>query len=173
MKNLKTFITIFAVVISTPTFATDKNIFSAGKWYVNGSGGTIKLNGLCSTCEDSGTGIQLHIGTRFNDHFITETGIAFGEAGNTNMVTVPFGVAGQIPIGGKFSLLGKGGIHFWRYDYPVPFFGRVQENGTDPYLGLGAEFDFNDNLSARFEWTRYLGDDIDVDAITGGIVIYF
>ena len=179
MKNLKTFVVICAMMMSTPAFATDK------EWYVGASGGLLTINDLADacaaariSCEDSGGGFQGMVGYHLNDNISVDLGFGVGfvevvSGVDADMGTIGLGATGYLPLGDQFSFYGKGGVHFWSIQYSSAL-GSASDDGTDPYLGLGAEFLFVEDLGVRAEYTRYFtGDDSDVDTVTIGLVAYF
>ena len=196
MKNLKTFIVICAMMMSTPAFAEDKN------WYVGLSGGLMELKDWESSCKNendqrvsckdgSGGIFQATIGKHFNDHISadltaglgsTEVATVDGEDFDANLLNLALGVTGYWPLGEKFSIYGKGGFHYWEMEVTNgDFLGlvdsiytvRESEDGFDPYLGAGAEFLLSENFGLRAELVRYYLDDDDMDTITFGLVAYF
>ena len=181
MKNLKTFIVICAMMMPTSAFAADK------EWYFIAHGGLLTINDACAgvnvPCQDSGGAFQGVLGYHLNDNISADFGVGFGymeiiSGVDVNVTNIGLGVTGYLPLGDQFSFYGKGGVHFWDIRASSAF-GSISDDGTDPYLGLGAEFLFGENqifsedVGLRVEYTRYFADANDVDTITGGLVVYF
>ena len=180
MKNLKTFVVICAMMMPTSAFAADK------EWYAGFHGGFLTINDLedeCAaagiSCRDYGGGFQGVVGYYLNENISVDLGIGVGfveiiSGVDADMTTIGLGATGYLPLGDQFSFYGKGGVHFWDIQYSS-IFGSASDDGTDPYLGVGAEFSTDDEiLGVRFEYTRYFtGDGNDVDTATIGIVAYF
>jgi OOP family OmpA-OmpF porin len=65
---------------------------------------------------------------------------------------------GILPMGNSFSLLGKAGLCHW-YDYPSGHEGayiyNLNSTGTSLTYGLGAKYDFTNNVGVRAEWERF------------------
>jgi len=72
---------------------------------------------------------------------------------------------GTLPIGGGFGLLGRIGYFHWKLQAattvsPFGLPGILESGGDTPMgynvdLGVGAKWDFAQNLGARLEYTRY------------------
>ncbi len=67
---------------------------------------------------------------------------------------------GSYPLGNNFSLLGKAGICKWA-DHALGYEGGISYNleafseGYSLTYGIGAKYDFADNLGVRAEWERF------------------
>ncbi|WP_286240447.1 outer membrane beta-barrel protein [Neptuniibacter halophilus] len=99
------------------------------------------------------------------------------------------GLRGNYALNDAFTLFGRAGLLNWESDltlagtatidgvaYTGSFSGEAAD-GTDPYLGLGVEYNFNENLSAKLQYNRYFldfeGEDLDVDTFTAGLSYRF
>jgi len=95
------------------------------------------------------------------------------------IVSVPFD---------KFKAYAKAGVYFWEMDaslyatgtliydgiaYAANVKADASESGEDLYFGLGASYDFTDQVAVRTDWTRYKVSDHDIDIFAVGIVIKF
>lgn len=140
---------------------------------------------------------KLFGGYQFNRHFALELGRAdLGEFGFHTDTTGPAGRlggeikadawfldgVGMVPLNDRFSLLGRVGITRWDLDLRgrgtingAPLSVGADDDGVGWKLGLGAEYSFNRQFSARLEWERYndVGDkdnpgkdDVDVFGLT-------
>ena len=68
------------------------------------------------------------------------------------------GVDGYLPLGDRARLLARGGMLMWELGARVVVLGvaaRDSEEGNDPYLGIGAEFDVLPALSVAASFSRY------------------
>ncbi len=99
------------------------------------------------------------------------------------------GVRGMMPLNEKFGIYGRAGFINWESDASLSgtvtlngtsasgsYSGEVAD-GTDPYLGLGLEYKFAKVASVHADWSRYMldyeGEDLDVDALTLGVTLYY
>ncbi len=88
----------------------------------------------------------------------------------------------------KFKAYAKAGVYFWEMDaslfatgtliydgiaYAANVKADASESGEDLYFGLGASYDFTDQVAVRTDWTRYKVSDHDIDIFAVGIVIKF
>ena len=112
-----------------------------------------------------------------------ETGIANPLIGSFDADTdgISIAVVGKLPLSNNVSLLGKVGAYYWNSDTdtsvtqsgaPVPI-NEVDDNGTDFFYGVGAQYDFN-KFSLRAEYEVY--NDIieeDYDVYTLNLMYHF
>ncbi|GAA0681586.1 hypothetical protein GCM10009104_02830 [Marinobacterium maritimum] len=99
------------------------------------------------------------------------------------------GVRGMMPLHEKVGVYGRAGFINWESDAKLSgtatlngvsaagsYSGEIAD-GTDPYLGLGIEYKFAKVASVHADWSRYMldfeGEDIDVDALTLGVTLYY
>jgi len=118
--------------------------------------------------DDSDTGFKAFGGYQFHKHFAVEANYTvFGDteddiAGiDTEVEFDTFGVnlVGIAPIAERFDLFAKLGFAYW--DAEVKAFGiSDDDDGTDLSYGLGARFNFNEQVSVRAEY-----EGIDVDGL--------
>ena len=83
---------------------------------------------------------------------------------------------GILPLGDSFSLFGRVGVNIWSADYSdtstiVGISGSESDDddGTDWVYGVGAAWNFTNNLSLRGEWERYDLGDGDIDLWSAGL----
>ena len=99
------------------------------------------------------------------------------------------GVRADYPINEQFNLYGRAGLLDWESD--LSFSGTATyagttytgggstelDSGTDPYIGIGIDYAFNDSVSIDAKYTRYMldltGSDVDIDALAVGISFKF
>ncbi|GGC09116.1 hypothetical protein GCM10011352_39350 [Marinobacterium zhoushanense] len=143
--------------------------FSAELGYVDLGESTISTNAPIS-------------GTVFGSSFSIDGKFAIDATG------VFFGVRGDLPVSDSIDLFARAGMLHWQSD--ASFSGTITidgdtftsgsgelDDGTDPYLGLGASYAFNDNVSVNAQWNRYmldmLGEDLDIDTLSVGLAYRF
>ena len=137
-----------------------------------------------ATMEDHDTGYSLEAGYRFSRNFALEGSyVDLGKFdfnstvnGTYKATGVGLSAVGIIPIEDNFSLYGKAGAFSGKTELSAsaPASDR-SERETVPTFGLGASYDFGDNVVGKLEWNRYqnLGDastgEGDVDLYTLGV----
>ena len=154
--------------------------------------GSSRFDGVCngaSSCDDKDSTWKLFGGYNFNNNLGLELGYhdlgsfsasAPGFSGNGDVTGWEVSGVGRMPLGQSgFSLFGK--VGGFRWDRSIgrtgPAFGGAGSNtGTDWTWGLGAQYAFNRNLSARLEWQQFR--DVgtggsDVNAVTANAVYKF
>ncbi|EAV46766.1 OmpA/MotB [Methylophilales bacterium HTCC2181] len=184
----------FQPFIAALLFALTTQVYAEGV-YVGIAGGKLNtetsvtgLTGTASLNEDEDdTGYKLFAGYRASNNFGVELHYAdLGEAslsGNigdtfiSNGVTYGFTANGvkivqetksygaaatyALPLNDSFSLLGKIGFHRWDIEDSQGF----DEDGTEPFYGIGASYQVNENVAIQAEFERFQIDSIDVDDI--------
>jgi OOP family OmpA-OmpF porin len=90
---------------------------------------------------------------------------------------------GILPLGEKFSLLGKVGVIYWDADLKEKVYYEEFDNtdsfkdsdsGNDFSWGVGAAFDFTDHVGVRVEYQGFEIEDVDTaDLISGSVVWKF
>ncbi len=90
---------------------------------------------------------------------------------------------GILPLGDRFNVFGKLGFIFWDADlketisvdalkYSESF--KESDSGTDFSWGIGAGFNFTENLGVRVEYQAFEIEDVDTaDLISGSVVWMF
>lgn len=79
-----------------------------------------------------------------------------------------FSLVGVLPLpnpNSNFSVFGKVGANAWNVDDTLPSFGSFSTSGTNLSYGIGAQVDFNPNVSANVQWQRF--NNVGDPAITG------
>lgn len=83
-------------------------------------------------------------------------------------------VMGTYPVTGQFGVFAKIGMLFWDVDATIPGEGSGSESGEDFAGGIGAGYDFTENLGARLEYQGFaLEEDVDGDLISAAVVWKF
>lgn len=100
-----------------------------------------------------------------------------------------FGIRGDLPVTESIDLFARAGMLHWQSDADISgtitFDGDTYsgsdsvklDDGTDPYLGVGADYSFNDNVSINAQWNRYMldvvGESLDIDTLSLGLTYRF
>ena len=147
--------------------------WNAPGWYAGAGVGQSTLadeqDVLAGDIDDSDTGWKIFGGTQFHPNAAVELGwVDFGEFTGTGATWEATGInvslLGSWPVANQFSLFGKLGATRWDVDSNVAG-ATTSENGTDFSYGIGAQYDFRDNVGARLEWERF--NDVGDEPVTG------
>ena len=185
---------IAAAMLAVPAIAEEEQ----RGFYIAPEIGQVKSKDYCSdargaligvtSCSDSEIGFGLSGGWQFNEFFAVEGGGRFasgfdisGTANGTayrldaDYRSFSFGARGKFPVRKDFFITGKAGWHFWKVEAnaSASVNSASSNDGSDPYYGLGAKFNFNKTFGVLAEFTRYEGDSDSVDVISGSAVINF
>ena len=162
-------------------------------------GGLLRSQGLPvigENTDDSDIGYKVYAGYQFNPNFAIEASyLNFGDYESNAQSVVQgqpvaisadlsidgfgFALVGKLPIQKGFNVYGKLGMVAWDADIDVKtdtLIGDVSvsdgEDGTDPFYGIGAEYQIN-QLVLRTEYERYElsedGEDFEIDLISASI----
>lgn len=161
-----------------------------------------------STVDDTDTGWKLYGGYRFNPNLALEGGyVDLGKFGFNSTISSPVGTAsgsvktkngwfvdavGILPLPANFSVFGKVGVYDIKTELnesgafagppTTPFTVAGSHTHSDWKWGVGAGYEFTQNLGARLEWERFnkvrAGDGdatikADVDLFSLGLVYKF
>ena len=97
------------------------------------------------------------------DSFVTDVGNLAPLAIEGGLVEA----VGALPIGKRFTLLGKAGGLVWSGESSL-----VDDNGTDFVLGVGTSYQLSERFAVRAEWERFFLNE-DFDLISGGVEASF
>ena len=145
-----------------------------------------------TSTDDSDTGWKVFAGYRFMKYLAVEGAYTdLGEFTAHSTVTSPsagivdssietdawtISALGILPLGDSFSLFGRVGVNLWSADISATGSGggvtasaSDDDDGTDWVYGVGAAWNFTNNLSLRGEWERYDLGDGDVDLWSAGL----
>ena len=183
------FIAALLFALTTQVYAEGGYVGIAGG-KLNAESSVTGLTGTASLNEDEDdTGYKLFAGYRASNNFGVElhyadlgeaslsgnNGDTFISAGDTYTFTVDgakivqetksYGVAATyaLPLNDSFSLLGKIGFHRW--DIENSEGSSFDEDGTEPFYGIGASYQVNENVAIQAEFERFQIDSIDIDDI--------
>jgi opacity protein-like surface antigen len=160
------------------TSAVESNFgFNNGvKLYAGGSLGYANQDSRCDeiffegSCENGSVSWKLYGGARFNPMFGTELAYMHqGEAamngaagkqevsGKNEISGYQLTGVGYLPIGSipNLELMGKAGVMFWNRESETVIDGDKKtssDDGIAPVLGVGAQYQLNQNIYLRSEW---------------------
>lgn len=111
------------------------------------------------------------------------TGTAPGVSDNWEATGINLSLVGVLPLEYQFSLLAKIGATRWdvdnRFTSPLGS-GSPSETGTDFSFGVGAQYDFTEQVGTRLEWERFrkVGDEnitgqSDLDLLSLSVLFQF
>lgn len=160
----------------------------AQSWYAGVGAGESSMKDagealLGTSFDDSDTGWKVYGGYLFNPTVTLEpnigvelgyidfgefTGSGGGASDNWEATGISLSLVGLLPLEHQFSLLAKIGATRWDVDDQftvggIPF--AASETGTDFSFGVGAQYDFTQQVGARLEWERFT--DVGDENITG------
>jgi len=153
----------------------------AGKgFYAGGSIGSAALNedfdGL--TIDSNSTAFRLFGGWRFNEYFALEGGYQdFGDfEQSTNIEGAPvtvnlsadgftLGVAGSLPVGERFSVMGRFGMFYWDGNAEINNVSQATPEDNNPYFGIGLGYAVTDRFLLTGDITRF-----ELDGANGNVI---
>ncbi|HSP56940.1 MAG TPA: porin family protein [Halomonas sp.] len=156
-----------------------------------------ELEDLGANTDDSDTGYKLFAGYQFNPNFAIEASyLDFGDFKangsatdgvniatadiNANVEGFGFALVGKLPIQNGFSIHGKVGMIAWdgevsgtaRNNGDIIYQDEGGSDGTDPFYGVGAEYEIN-QVFIRAEYERYeisdSGEDFEIDLVSASL----
>ena len=189
---------LFSVIITSLIFTS--KVFS-GDFYVGASIGLSDSDaslsaigaGATGSIDDTDTGWKLYGGYRINENIAIEGGYvdlgtnsASATLGGTSITgsgdftgLTLAGVVGT-NVTQSVGIFAKAGLILWDMEASGSSgstFLAVDDDGTELTFGVGVNMRINSNVKARIEWERFktkpLGDDLDFNLLSGGIVIDF
>lgn len=126
--------------------------------------------GFSGTCDNKDTAFNLFGGYQINRHFAAELGYGSGELTvNGALAGVPYSASvetdileltglAMLPVMDRLSVYAKAGLFYWDTEAQGNFGGAIStgnDSDIDVTYGLGAQYSFTRNWSARVEWQRY------------------
>ncbi|MFC1750416.1 porin family protein [Pseudomonadota bacterium] len=132
-----------------------------------------EISSLSSSSSGDDTSIGIRGAYQFNERIAIELAFhnygetddtyidSFGDTINDKIETtsINIGVKGVLPLENGFSLAGRLGVAMWDYtlnetDSSLPgFVINSEDDGTDIYYGIGAQYDFNEKVFVGMEYT--------------------
>ena len=161
------------------------------------------VTGLSTAFDDSDTAYKLQLGYRFTPNWAVEGGyidlgnfdysatftgpVAGGAAASLEVAGLNLAAVGSYPVNEKFDLFAKLGVinakvrlNATATGSGVTFSEDISKTNAEGYWGVGAGYQFNEQLGTQLEWERFndLGDEQatgegDVDLISLGIRVAF
>jgi|GEM_PF-1327738 OOP family OmpA-OmpF porin len=155
-----------------------------------------------ATLDESDLGLKGLIGANVNEWFAVEgfyanfgtasltgnngdTFIANGttftfSANNVNIElegsTFGFGGVVMLPIHETIVPFGRIGMHYWDMSVTATSSAgnaTLTDDGFDPFLGGGIQFNITENIALRAEYELFKFDDENVELVTGGLIFRF
>ena len=147
--------------------------------------------------DEKSTGWKITGGYQFNQYLGAE--VFYADLGKSELKTTveSHSISGSVkakgvgivgvatwPINEQFGLFGKAGGLYWKTEIDtkpaVEHKSDDDKNGFSPMFGLGARYAFNERISVKIEWERFLkvgdeklNDGLDLDLVSAGIVYSF
>lgn len=120
------------------------------------------------TIDTDSTAFRIFGGWRFNEYFAVEGGYQdFGDFEqqidvNGTPVTASLsadgftlGVAGSLPVGERFSVMGRFGMFYWDGNAEINNVSQATPEDTNLFLGAGVSYAVGDHFRLIGDWTRY------------------
>lgn len=149
--------------------------------------------------DETGTGGRLFIGNEVTPNFSFEFGYQTTGDAKTDAVSDGSGIyaagdvshtlnasgfdvsaLGKLPLGTSGSVFLRLGMFVWKGEEEIAdSTGSItfDDDGNDPFYGLGGEFKINNQIGLRGEYTFYKyeiqGDDFDVSSLSLSVAYYF
>ncbi len=128
--------------------------------------------------EDEHESWKVRAGAQFSEVWGIEAGYTdFGEVADDRAsfeaAGVTAGVTAALPLTPKFAPYAKGGYMFWDRNGEDRLLGSRDDDGEDPYYGVGLRVGLSEQLDMRVEYDRYALDEADVDMASVGLNYLF
>jgi len=192
---MKAFIASLVLFMTMPTMAAAAD---DGGWYMGIGAGQSALRDVCSlvgptaTCDDEPVGWKVFAGRDMSKYFGLE--LSYTDAGEAKIVDssatpgtlnirpklVTASAKLELPLGSRFSLLGKVGLTYFSVDYERTGVFQALSSGDDglePSLGAGFAFKLSKRVAIRAEWEHF-NDAVglasgDIDMATASLLYHF
>lgn len=162
------------------------SLASAQDFYASVNFGRSDFDFGVSGIDDDDSNISFAGGVKMNDNLALELGyIDFGDisvSGNgtasVEADAIQLSLLGLLPVSDAFGLVGRLGVDMWdatvKYSN-VPGFGtgKVSDDGSDLFYGIGAYVNLGANANVHFDWQFHELDDVDIDTMSLGLSFYF
>lgn len=124
--------------------------------------------GKSDIASEDDIGFKLYGGYQFHRNVSAEIGYGLlFDKSDVEVTALEFVAVGMYPVAPQLSLIGKLGLANVEVDSPVG-----SDDKTELTFGIGAQFDFSRNLSARVMWQRYDTEE-ELDFFSVGVVYRF
>jgi OOP family OmpA-OmpF porin len=173
-----------AMLVAGPALAQDTGFYAGIHIGMSDLGGA--CNGVPGgvSCDEEDSAWKILGGYQFNKNLAVELGYAnLGEASasgagvtaNVEVTAWDLVAVGSLPLMDRLSGYGKLGL--FKADAELTSNVGVSDDDSETGItfGLGLRYDFTRNLGVRAEWQRYqeVGDDLDVDVMSVGVIWKF
>ncbi len=138
------------------------------------------------TIDTDSTAFRIFGGWRFNDYFAVEGGYQdFGDFEqqidvNGTPVTASLsadgftlGVAGSLPIGERFSVMGRFGMFYWDGNAEINIVSQATPEDNNPYFGIGIGYAVSEKFLITGDLTRFELEDANSNVISLGFQFRF
>ncbi|WP_271271430.1 porin family protein [Aliamphritea hakodatensis] len=180
-----------ALAISVLSVSALAAPYQAGDVYLFGNIGrsdfdpSVNTSGF--TLDTTDNAFALGAGYRISENFSAEVGYTdqgklsvkdrFNNKGSIEATGYFLGLKGEMMVTDSISLLARGGAFFWDAKGKNSL-RNTDEDGTDPYIALGAAYHFNKQLAVDWQISRYYmeddaGDNLDIDTVSLGLTYNF
>lgn len=172
----------FAAMPPLPVYEQGAKLYAGVALSRNGHSDVCNDAFFSGTCHDSDNSWKVYGGARINPMLGVEAAYArYGDAGKSGVTPGGESVAlnneinslnltgvGYVPVAPQVEILGKAGLSFWKRESSKTIGTTTEnseDNGASPMIGLGAQYQIQDNLHLRGEWEHIFstGDDIDFE----------
>ena len=155
--------------------------------YAESARGIVFFSGGQTTAEQdefNGTATSFKLGSGFQatqnssvEIYWTSYGEAVEKIAGVDFKAEAFSMALQYayhyPLAGNISLLAKGGFALWKTHYGFVGYQKESDDGIDPIITVGSQFNLGSDWAIRVEWEYAEFDDTDVSLISAGFLSYF
>jgi OOP family OmpA-OmpF porin len=152
--------TVLALSTTLPAFGADDIMISrphssSANLYLGGSIGNARYSEL----DDNSASFSLFGGYNVNEILSVEGNwSSLGEAENNgataDVSALSLSILGKLPLKTDLTLFGRAGLARWNFDFKSSALDD-SDSDTDPYFGLGLDYNITGNTSVRFDWNRY------------------
>ncbi len=138
------------------------------------------------TIDTDSTAYRIFGGWRFNDYFAVEGGYQdFGDfeqqidVGGTPVTAslsadgFTLGVAGSLPIGERFSVMGRFGMFYWDGNAEINNVSQATPEDNNPYFGIGIGYAVSEKFLITGDLTRFELEDANSNVISLGFQFRF
>jgi len=132
------------------------------------------------------TAYRLTAGWRFNKYVAIEGGyqnlgrfeqtfIISGEPVDVSLQAdgFVFGVVASLPLGDRWSLMGRGGAFFWDGDADINSVSAASPEDANLFIGAGASLAMTDRVSLTADVSRYDLEDASSNVVSVGVLVSF
>ena len=165
IRHTQVQIALLSLLLLLPLGANADKGFYAGA-SIGSAGLSEDFDGL--TIDTDSTAFRIVGGWRFNDYFSIEGGYHdFGDfeqqidingtpaTASLSADGFTLGVGGYLPLGERFSLLGRFGMFFWDGNAEINNVSQATPEDSNPYFGAGVGYAVTESFLISGDLTRY------------------